>query len=64
MAKAGHSFIKDLEESGCRMLTFGAESGSERVLKMINKDATAGNVLETNRKLSKSAIVSHFVTIR
>lgn len=64
MTKASPSFIKNLEESGCRILTFGAESGSERVLKMISKDATAGDVVETNRKLAKSDIIPHFVTIR
>jgi len=64
MAKANPLFIRNLEKSGCRMLTFGAESGSERILKMINKNATAGDVIDTNRKLAKSDIISHFVTIR
>jgi radical SAM superfamily enzyme YgiQ (UPF0313 family) len=46
------------------MLTFGAESGSERVLKMINKKASAEHVLEVNRRLARSNIIPHFVTIR
>lgn len=57
-------FIRLLEHSGCGMLTFGAESGSERILKMVNKHATKEEVIATNRKLRYSNIFSHFVTIR
>ena len=64
MAKADPSFISLLEKSGCKMLTFGAESGSKRILKMINKKATPGDVIAANRKLSGSTIIPHFVTIR
>ncbi|NQT55520.1 MAG: B12-binding domain-containing radical SAM protein [Desulfobacteraceae bacterium] len=64
LAKVGESFLSRLEKSGCGLLTFGAESGSERILKMINKKATKGDVLTTNRKLAKTNIIPHFVTIR
>lgn len=64
VAKADPSFIAKLEKSGCKMLTFGAESGSERILKMVNKKATPREVITANRKLAKSSIIPHFVTIR
>ena len=64
MSRASPAFLGSLEASGCRMLTFGAESGSERVLKMINKKASSGNVLEVNRRLTRRKITPHFVTIR
>jgi radical SAM superfamily enzyme YgiQ (UPF0313 family) len=64
MSKASPEFLARMESSGCRMLTFGAESGSERVLKMINKKASAEHVLEVNRRLARSNIIPHFVTIR
>lgn len=64
MSKVDSSFISTLEGSGCKMLTFGAESGSERILKMINKKATPEEVITTNRKLARSNIIPHFVTIR
>jgi radical SAM superfamily enzyme YgiQ (UPF0313 family) len=64
MAKADPAFITMLEKSGCKMLTFGAESGSKRILKMINKKATPGDVIAANRKLTGSTIIPHFVTIR
>ena len=64
MAKADPAFITMLEKSGCKMLTFGAESGSKRILKMINKKATPGDVVAANRKLIGSTITPHFVTIR
>lgn len=64
MAKASTSFLNMLEQSGCKMLTFGAESGSKRILKMINKAATIEQVIETNKKLAKFSIAPHYVTIR
>ena len=64
LAKAGRLFLEKLQESGCRMLTFGAESGSPRILEMINKEATVEDILTANRKLSKYDIIPHYVTIR
>ena len=64
MAKARPDFIAFLEKTGCRLLTFGAESGSPRILKMINKRADKKDVIVTNRKLARSSIFAHFVAIR
>ncbi len=64
MAKADPAFIKKLQDVGCRMLTFGAESGSEKILRDINKNATKQDVILTNRKLANSEICPSFFTIR
>ncbi len=45
-------FMKKLIDSGCRVLQFGVESGSERVLRMINKKIKVSDVLEVNQCLS------------
>lgn len=64
LAKTSNIFIKKLEESGCRFLTFGAESGSERILKDINKKTSVDDLITTNRKLAGSKITPSFFTIR
>ena len=64
MAGASLEFVVRLKKSGCRMLTFGAESGSPRILKMINKHTTREQIIATNRNLVGSGIFPHFVTIR
>jgi len=43
-----------LERAGCRMLQFGVESGSPRVLKLIGKDTGVEEVLELNGRLREN----------
>lgn len=45
-------FIKKLINSGCKVLQFGIESGSERILKLINKRIKISDVLDINQHLS------------
>ena len=49
-------FIDLLKRSGCVQLTFGVESGSDRVLEFIGKGITAGQVLAAARKVKDSGI--------
>ena len=49
-------FIDLLKRSGCVQLTFGVESGSDRVLEFIGKGITAGQVLTAARKVKDSGI--------
>ena len=53
-------FIELLRKSGCRMLTFGVEAGSERVLQFIRKEITVEMVLKAAERLSKSGIRGSF----
>lgn len=50
-------FFKLLEESGCNLLSFGAESGSQRVLdNIIQKGLKVDQILEATRKIAKTNI--------
>ena len=49
-------FINLLRDSGCVLLTFGVESGSDRVLKHIRKGITVSQVLTTAAKVKESGI--------
>lgn len=57
------AFLELLRESGCVLLTFGVESGSDRVLEFIRKDITVAQVLEVARRMKASGIRStyHFM---
>ncbi len=50
-------YLKMLEESGCRQLNFGVETGSERILKKIHKGITVADVLRVNKKFARYNIV-------
>ncbi len=49
-------FLDLLKRSGCVQLTFGVESGSDRVLNFIRKDITVEQVLATAGKLKEVGI--------
>lgn len=51
--KYDDSFISLLKQSGCRLLTFGIESGSQRILDLINKDLKIDDIFKVNEKLKK-----------
>lgn len=42
--------IELIKKSGCTTLTFGVESGSDRILNLIQKDISRDNVLKANQK--------------
>jgi radical SAM superfamily enzyme YgiQ (UPF0313 family) len=56
-------FVDLLDRSGCALLTFGVESGSDRVLKLIQKDITRALVLKVVEKLARTRICGtyHFM---
>jgi anaerobic magnesium-protoporphyrin IX monomethyl ester cyclase len=49
-------FISLLKRAGCSCITFGIESGSQKVLDCIQKDITVEQVLRVNRKMAKHSI--------
>jgi len=53
-------FLSLLEKSGCEQLNIGAESGSARILKMVNKGITPKDILAVNRKLKPYKIMPWF----
>jgi radical SAM superfamily enzyme YgiQ (UPF0313 family) len=54
------SFLEMLEKSGCRVLQFGVESGSDRILNLLNKGISADNILKVNKKLAKANILCRY----
>lgn len=46
-------FMNSIMKSNCKVLQFGIESGSNRILKLINKGISVEEVLDINRKLSE-----------
>ncbi len=46
-------FLSMLVDSGTDIMHIGAESGSDRVLKLIRKNCTAMDIVEVNRKLAR-----------
>ena len=57
------TFLKLLHRSGCKQLNIGVESGSEELLKKMNKPITNEQVLEVNSKLAKFDIVPSYYFI-
>lgn len=53
-------FMADLKKSGCYLLSFGAESGSERILEKIKKDITAGQILNSAKRCLKYGIIPQY----
>jgi len=52
--------LKLLEKSRCSRLTFGVESGSKRILNLINKKISPKKVLDLNKKLSEYKMVANY----
>ncbi|MBI4709143.1 MAG: B12-binding domain-containing radical SAM protein, partial [Candidatus Portnoybacteria bacterium] len=53
-------FLSKLKESGCYLLSFGAESGSLKILKKIDKDITRGQILNSARRCLKHDIIPQY----
>ncbi|MBD3282608.1 MAG: radical SAM protein, partial [Candidatus Portnoybacteria bacterium] len=53
-------YLKLLYKAGFRTLAFGIESGSERILNLINKDITIDQIFETIKRLKKANINSKY----
>lgn len=49
-----------LEKSGCRYLYIGIESGSEKILKFINKQITIKQIKNIIKRISESNIIAHY----
>ncbi len=51
--KMSDSFLDRLADSGTDIMHIGAESGSNRILELMNKNCTVEDIIECNRKLSR-----------
>jgi len=53
-------FMRQLEKSGCDRITMGAESGSPKILKFLNKNITPEEVLKSAKKFIGYDIVPNY----
>lgn len=53
-------FLAKLRQSGCYLLSFGAESGSPRILKKIQKDITDDEILNSAKMCLKHDIIPQY----
>jgi radical SAM superfamily enzyme YgiQ (UPF0313 family) len=63
MSQLSINELKILKHSGCNELFLGVESGSQRILNLINKNITKKQVISLNRLLKKIQIESHYFFI-
>jgi radical SAM superfamily enzyme YgiQ (UPF0313 family) len=57
MKRMDHGFLNSLEKSGLRWMAMGVESGSERILKLLNKGMSVEDVIRVNKKLSEHKLI-------
>ena len=53
-----HEFLDKLANGGTDIMHIGAESGSDRILKLLKKDSTYEEIVACNRKLAKHPQIS------
>ena len=58
--KLNDSEMRLLRKSGCKMVMMGIESGSPRMLKMMNKKMRIPELLEVNKRLKRFGIMPHY----
>jgi len=58
--KMDREYIRLLEKSGLKKVHFGVESGSDRILKLVNKRISIDEVLQVNRKFKEFDIILQY----
>ncbi len=53
ISRMSHDFLDKLAEGGTDIMHIGAESGSDRILRMLKKNCTSDEIIACNRKLAK-----------
>ncbi len=57
LEKIDDNLLLSMKESGCRIISLGAESGSERILKIIGKNSSVDGMLNGLDRLKKAGIL-------
>ena len=57
LARMDDQLLRELRETGCRIMGLGIESGSNRILRVIGKNCTAESILEGLERLKKAGIL-------
>jgi radical SAM superfamily enzyme YgiQ (UPF0313 family) len=63
-AKFEQSFVDKIAKSGCELVSFGGESGSEKILDSIRKDIKLEDMFEASAKMAKTNMlqITSFMT--
>ncbi len=56
----GDNFLAKMRQSGCYLLSFGAESGSHRILEKIQKDISPDEIVESARMCLRHDIIPQY----
>ena len=57
LQKMDDEFLKELERSGCRRITIGVESGSERIRRLMKKKGQVSDIVECIRRIKNYNII-------
>lgn len=60
LSKLDDDFLKLLEKVGCQMIVVGAESGSKKILNLLNKGINVSQVIEFNRRIKRFSIIPKY----
>ena len=60
LSKIDDDFLGLLENAGCKSIIVGVESGSQRILNLINKNINISQVLEFNKRIRKFPIIPKY----
>ncbi len=63
IASMDRKLLKKMVKSGCRNLDVGAESGSQRILDLCQKDTTVEEIKAVNRKIAEYPIIMKYTFI-
>ena len=60
LSKLDDEFLELLQKAGCRTLVVGVESASDRILKLIRKNISVGDIVDFNLRVRKFDIVTKY----
>ncbi|MFA5933007.1 MAG: radical SAM protein [Microgenomates group bacterium] len=57
LERLSDELLKELHETGCRIIGLGVESGSNRILKLVGKNTTSEKILKGLKRIKQSGIL-------
>ncbi len=60
LMKVDDAYLQLLDKAGCRVMRMGAESGSSKLLDQMHKKSSIDEVININKRLSKTNIVCYY----
>jgi anaerobic magnesium-protoporphyrin IX monomethyl ester cyclase len=60
LSKIDDEFLRLLEKAGCKTIVVGVESGSQRILDLINKNIKISHVIDFNKRIKRFHIIPKY----